>query len=572
VTLVSSTSGNSRTYIVNPGPKPVAAGLTAAVTTDSAIVTETMVKVLRTGGNAVDSAIAGAMVQAAVEPFMTNHAGLVTCLFYEAKTRTVHQLDSLGAFPSGLSPFRPVPAGRGPYAVYPPSAIIPGFMPGLKEMHRRFGTREWSQLCADAVHWAEAGHPVSTFEYGMNVYGEKFITYFPEGRAFYQPRGMFSHVGEIFVPTGLAATLRGVAAHGPDYMISGPWAEEFVRKANHMGWMIRLEHMSEAPPRWLEPIRYPHHDYEVVSLGPPQAQGLYIAVVLGVLKHLGIRQTEPGSAEHLWAMGHALRQGMRHWEYAQDDLIYGVPRDEVLDDAYHLQLAKMIRKARPKVDLTEHIRLTGEGGVSSSDVMTQYAGSGGRPRCRENGSTQPSGSCEIAVVDHEGNWVQLMNTLQGSGIPGMVVGGVPMVGSHCTFGALTSPMDATLLKGAKPRCIIGNTFVFRSGKPVLSLGTPGNVHCTVPQVLTYALDFNLDPYAAVESPRMLPLTESRTLTIEDRLAVGVVEALNALGVRVAVTSGYDSHMGSFSVIARDEDTGLYTAIADPRRCAVAGGI
>jgi gamma-glutamyltranspeptidase / glutathione hydrolase len=98
------------------------------------------------------------------------------------------------------------------------------------------------------------------------------------------------------------------------------------------------------------------------------------------------------------------------------------------------------------------------------------------------------------------------------------------------------------------------------------------VHCTVPQVLTYALDFNLDPYAAVESPRMLPLTESRTLTIEDRLAVGVVEALNALGVRVAVTSGYDSHMGSFSVIARDEDTGLYTAIADPRRCAVAGGI
>jgi gamma-glutamyltranspeptidase/glutathione hydrolase len=31
-------------------------------------------------------------------------------------------------------------------------------------------------------------------------------------------------------------------------------------------------------------------------------------------------------------------------------------------------------------------------------------------------------------------------------------------------------------------------------------------------------------------------------------------------------------MGSSSVIARDEATGTLTAIADPRRCAVADGI
>jgi gamma-glutamyltranspeptidase/glutathione hydrolase len=30
-------------------------------------------------------------------------------------------------------------------------------------------------------------------------------------------------------------------------------------------------------------------------------------------------------------------------------------------------------------------------------------------------------------------------------------------------------------------------------------------------------------------------------------------------------------MGSFSVIARDEQSGTYTAVADPRRCAVADG-
>jgi gamma-glutamyltranspeptidase len=48
-------------YIVNPGPKVAVTGLSAAVSTDSAIVTETMVNVLKKGGNAADTAIAGAL-------------------------------------------------------------------------------------------------------------------------------------------------------------------------------------------------------------------------------------------------------------------------------------------------------------------------------------------------------------------------------------------------------------------------------------------------------------------------------------------------------------------------------
>lgn len=558
-------------YLVNPGPKRPVTGVRAAVTTDSAIVTETMVEVLKRGGNAADAGIAGCMVQAAVEPFMTNHAGLVTFLYYEASTGKVHQLDSLGGFPSGLPPFKPVPPGTGPYAAVPPSAIIPGFMPGLKAIHERFGSRPWAELCAPAVRWAEEGHPVSTFEYGVNIFADRFITYFPESREFFQPNGYFPNVGEIFVPRGLAQTLDGVARQGPDYMITGHWAERFVEKANEMGWKIKLEHMTETPPRWVEPLRIPHHEYEIVSLGPPQAQGIYIAIVLGVLKHLRVREMKPGSAEHIWAMGHALRQGGRHWEYAQDDTVYGVPREELLDDGYHAHLAKLIRKGRPKVDLTEHIRLAAESGTGG-DVMSAFGGANGRPRLAKSHSDQPSGSCELAVVDSEGNWVQMMNTLQGSGIPGMVIGGVPMVGSHSTFGALTSPMDATLVKGAKARCIIGNTIVMKEGRPVLSAGSPGNVYCTVPQVLAYALDFKLDPQAAVEAPRMLPMTEGRSVAVEDRLAPGVVEDLHRLGVRVAVTPSYDYHMGSFSVIARDEGSGTYTAVADPRRCAVADGL
>lgn len=557
-------------YVRDPGPKVPVTGLKAAVTTDNSIVTETMIKVLKAGGNAADAGIAGAMVQAAVEPFMTNHAGLITFLYFEAATGQIHQLDSLGGHPSGLAPFRPIPAGIGPYAVIPPSAIIPGFMPGLRAVHERFGTIAWSDLCADAVEWAESGHMVSTFEYGVNIFGEKFVTYFPEGREFYQPDGYFPNVGEVFVPKGLAETMRGVAGD-PNHMITGPWAEAFVRKANDMGWKITLDHMTETPPRWVEPVRFRHNEYEIVCLGPPQAQGFYTGVAMGVLKHLGIRDMAPGSAEHWWAMGHALRQGARHWEYAQDDTVYGVPTAEVLDDGYHAHLAKLIRGSRPLVDLSEHIKLAGDS-VGGADMMSSFGGGGGKPRLIKQEDEQPTGSCEIAAVDAQGNWVQMMDTLQGSGIPGQVVGGVPMVGSHSTFGHLQSPMDTTLVKGAKSRCIIGNTLVLKNGKPVFSAGSPGNIHCTLPQVLVYLLDFKLDPYAAVDAPRMLPMTESRGVVIEDRLCNGVVEDLHKLGVRVGVVSGYDYHMGSFSVIARDEATNTLTAVADPRRMALADGV
>lgn len=554
-------------YVRNPGPKKPVTGLKAAVTTDNAIVTETMMKVLKAGGNAADAGIAGSMVQAAVEPFMTNHAGLVTFLYYEAKTGKIHQLDSLGGHPSGLAPFRPVPAGSGPYALMPPSAIIPGFMPGLKAIHEKFGTKPWRELCQDAVNWAESGHVVSTFEYGVNIFGEKFITYFPEGRDFYQPNGYFPNVGDVFVPKGMAETLRGVA-DDPDYMITGPWAHDFVKKANDLGWKITLDHMTETPPRWGEPLRFRHNEYEVATLGPPQAQGFFTAVAMGVLKHLGIRDMAPGSADHWWAMGQALRQGARHWEYAQDENVYGVPSDEVLDDTYHAHLAKLIRGARPKVDLTGHLKLSGDA-PGGGDGFT---GGSGKARLAQPDNKQPSGSCEIAVVDAEGNWVQMMNTLQGSGIPGQVIGGVPMVGSHSSFGNLQSPMDTTLVKGAKARCIIGNTLVLKDSKPVFSAGSPGNIHCTLPQVLTYLLDFKLDPYAAVDAPRMLPMGEDRGVIIEDRLREGVVEDLHKLGVRVGVVPGYDYHMGSYSVIARDEQRGAYTAVADPRRMAVADGL
>jgi gamma-glutamyltranspeptidase/glutathione hydrolase len=556
------TAAAANPYIVDPGPKTPVEGLKAACSTDSAIVTETILKVMKNGGNAVDAAIAGVLVQAAVEPFMTNHTGTITFLYYEAKTGKIHQLDSVGTFPDGVAPFRPVPQMPSGYSVFPPSACIPGHMPGLKEIHRRFATKPWKELCQDAIRWSEDGHPVSSFEYHVNVYGQDFVTYFPEGREMFMPGGYLPNVGELFPNKPMAETLRRVADEGPDYMITGGWADKFVAKANDMGWAIKKEHMTATPPRWIEPLRFKHNEYEIVSLAPPQSQGVYCAMVLGILRHLGIRNVEPGSAEHLFYMGHALRYASYHVGFSGDpEVVADYAIDTLIDDDFHKAAARLIKGIKPKIDISQHTRLTaGPGGAHA-----------GVPTGANSHAKQPTGSCELAIVDAEGNWVQMMDTLQGGGIPGMVIDGIPMVGAHATFSSITGMISGVIAPKARQRSVIGNTMVLKDGKPVLSLGSPGNVHCTVPQVLTYLLDFDMEPYAAADAPRMLPMGEDSALVIEDRLSPEAISGLASMGVNVRVTPVYDFHMGSFAICYRGK-SGELCATADPRRCGVADGL
>lgn len=551
---------NGKTYIVEQGPKAPVTGLKAACSSDSAIVTETILRVMREGGNAIDAMIAGCMVQAATETYLTNHAGTVSILYYEARTGTIHQLDSTGTFPHAIAPFYPLPTMTHGFAATPVSACIPGFMPGLKAAHERFATREWAYLCEDAIRWAHEGHPVSSFEYSILYNQLDFATYFPEGRAFYLPGGFLPPVGTRFGSKAMAETLRGVARNGPDHMITGTWAREFVATANAMGWPIEMKHMTETPPRWVDPVRFAHKGHEIVTLGPPQQQGHFCALVMGILRHAGLAEHAPGSAEHLFLMGHALRFGLYHCGFLGDPVVSDYAFEQFLDDDFQRSAARLIRGLMPRMDLSEHVRLTAKGSNRA-----------GRPTGGNAVSKQPPGSCELSIVDADGNWVQMMNTMQSGGIPGMVVGGIPMVGSHATFTGMSGNMDAKVIAGTRMRRALGNTFILREGRPVMSLGTPGNVYFTIPQLLSYILDFGMDLEQSIDAPRMLPLGEDGSLTIEDRVPPEVVARLASMGVHTRAVLPYEMHMGSFQMCFRDHD-GSLGAIADPRRCGVADGL
>ena len=164
----------------------------------------------------------------------------------------------------------------------------------------------------------------------------------------------------------------------------------------------------------------------------------------------------------------------------------------------------------------------------------------------------------------------MLNTLQGGGIPGVVVDGVPMVGSHVRTN-MTADMSGWFTGGGRYRSIIGSTLVLQDGQPWLALGTPGNVYGTMPQVLSNILDYGMDPYQASDQPRMDPLRDDYVLEIESRISEEVAENLAKMGIQIQPLPMYDYNMGSFQMCWRDKVTGLLNTCTDPRRAGKAGG-
>src|SRR5262249_7842800 len=136
----SMTTSDTRSGLGRVGPKRPVTGHRAVASSQHRIVTDTMLDVLRSGGNAVDAAIAANLEQAFVQPDMTNHTGPVTALGHDAATGEIAELNSMGPIVQGLAPFAPVPAGKGLYAAVPglPRAVAPGFMPGMKALFDRY--------------------------------------------------------------------------------------------------------------------------------------------------------------------------------------------------------------------------------------------------------------------------------------------------------------------------------------------------------------------------------------------------------------------------------------------------
>src|ERR1700739_1607047 len=131
------------------------------VAAESPLAAQAGVRILESGGNAVDAAIATNAMMGVVEPMMNGIGGDLFAIVYDAKADKLYGLNASGWAPKGLTieflqkqGLRDMPQ-RGINAV-----TVPGVVDGWQKLADKFGRKKLAEDLSAAIRTAQDGFPV----------------------------------------------------------------------------------------------------------------------------------------------------------------------------------------------------------------------------------------------------------------------------------------------------------------------------------------------------------------------------------------------------------------------------
>ncbi len=539
-------SADSRDALLNQGPKALASGESAMVSTQLPNVTRAALRVLADGGNAVDAFVTAVFLQHVEDTHQVSHFGAMSGLYYEASTGNYYAFNAFSERPRADRCGSGKKVGR---------LAIGGTVRGLESLAKRFGTRPWASYLAPAIASAEQGVLVTNFMYARNYNlwetGD-LIQQNEEARAFYMPAGHLVPVGGHWKMPALAETLRKVAEHGADNLYKGEWAQKFVEQAAKRGYCVTLDDLAEYETRWLEPARFTYRGHEIIVEPPPNKGGLLVGQNLNVLEQFDLK-----SKGHYAESAETLEIMVRSFGKVESDMKWSIQDPAAYHNPFELWYSKEYAKMS-----AEYVRQTmPQPGVDLSSAMKRVA-----MDTKVASNVMNLGSNHNVIVDAEGNWITSLHTGHG-GAPGIFIDGVRATGSGVKA--------ETMGPGRRILAEVTGVFVARDGKPWLSLGTPGFPPQPVTEVLVNILDFGMHPKEAAAAPRFWAFlyrqTDRRLLRIESRISESVRNGMARSGIQLEELGDYNWHTGSMQIVWRDAATGRIHGVSDPRRLGHAEG-
>src|SRR6266540_2870983 len=149
--------------------RPVVSGTQGVVSAGHPLVSMAGLRMLLSGGNAFDAAVAAGFAAAVVEPTASyTLCGECVALVHDARRRETLAVSGQGVAPAlaTLAVFRDrgferIPTGPGPDAHL--SFTVPGAVDAYLTVLETLGTKSLSDVLAPALHYAEHGFPM--YEY-----------------------------------------------------------------------------------------------------------------------------------------------------------------------------------------------------------------------------------------------------------------------------------------------------------------------------------------------------------------------------------------------------------------------
>ncbi|MFI9748879.1 gamma-glutamyltransferase family protein [Streptomyces collinus] len=595
--------------------RPTLQGTFGMVSSTHWLASQSAMAVLENGGNAYDAAVAGAFVLHVVEPHLNGPAGEVPILLAPAGGE-VRVLCGQGVAPAGATAAHyrglglDLVPGTGPLA-----AAVPGAFDAWMLLLRDHGTLALEDVLKYAIGYAEHGHaPVERVGETVETVRELFETEWTSSADVYLPGGKAPRPGELFANPALAATWKRLLAEtagagdrearieaARQVWRGGFIADALVRQAGrptkdtsgrrHTGTLTAAD-LAAWSATYETPATYDWNGWTVCKPGP-WSQG---PVLLQQLALLPPELPPYGSADYVHLLVENCKLAMADREAWYGDAA-DVPLDDLLSAPYNTARRALVGERaendlRPGSPGGRTPRLCAHARVpAAAQEGSDALGAGeptvakspaspvpGEPEILADGTTRGD-TCHLDVVDRWGNmvsatpsggWLQSNPVVPELGFP---------LGTRLQMTWLEEGLPGSLTPGRRPRTTLTPSIALRDGVPVMAFGTPGGdqqdqwqLHFFLAVALRAHVRGGLDLQGAIDAPNwhndsfpgsfyprgMRP----GSVTVESRTDPAVVGELRRRGHDVTVGGPWSE--GRLCAVARDPETGVLSAAANPR--------
>ena len=259
-----------------------------AIATSHPVASEAGAAVLRSGGNAVDAAVAAAFALTVVEPQSSGIGGGGFAVVWLARERRVVVLDFREVAPAAATAdMFSRPGARARASLDGGLAVaVPGAVKGYAELARRFGTRPLTRLVEPAARLAEHGFRVGDVHASRVADRLACLEADPAAARIYLPLSQAGRVpprpGAHLVQRDLARTLR-LLGRDPGAFYRGPLARRIAAAVRDRGGILTEQDLAAYRVRERAPLVGTYRGHRVVTVAPPSAGG---AILLGTLAAL----------------------------------------------------------------------------------------------------------------------------------------------------------------------------------------------------------------------------------------------------------------------------------------------
>lgn len=443
-------------------------------------------QVLKSGGNAVDAAVATAFTLAVTYPEAGNigGGGFMT-LFMSGKP---YFIDYREVAPKAASKTMYLDDKgeviENSTMVGAKAAGVPGTVMGLWEAHQRFGKLPWSELLTPAIGYARNGFTVAEQQY---QYREDALALFNNQTNFADYFGSMQQ-GKIFKQPEMAQTLERIAANGANEFYQGKTAELLVAQMQHDGGLISADDLHSYRAEWREPMRVDWQGNTLYTAPLPSSGGIALAQLIGIKEQRAadFKGVELNSARYIHLLAEIEKRVFAdRADYLGDPEFSDVPVKQLVDPAY---IAKRATEVNPAA-------------ISATEKV--------RPGLETHQTTH------FSIIDADGNAVSNTYTLNWDYGSGVVVKGAGFLlndemddfsakpGIANAFGVVGSDANA-IEPGKRMLSSMSPSIVTRDGKVSLILGTPGGsrIFTSIFQVLNNVYDFGLPLQKAIDAQRV----------------------------------------------------------------------